>query len=126
LDSNSELVADEVVTPIEGIFDHQRFKEMSLGDKNFQRELLMDYFADLENRIIKLHNFYSTNDTELFKKEIHTIKGSSFTIGATRIAEEAVGIELSAKCSDWESVNNRLKTFKDSVNQTKEIVKHLL
>jgi PAS domain S-box-containing protein len=126
LDSNSELVADEVVTPIEGIFDHQRFKEMSLGDKNFQRELLMDYFEDLENRIIKLHNFYSTNDTELFKKEIHTIKGSSFTIGATRIAEEAVGIELSAKCSDWESVNNRLKTFKDSVNQTKEIVKHLL
>lgn len=109
-----------------GFFDHQRFKEMSLGDSNFQSELLMDYFNDLENRLNKLSQHFTAKDSAAFTKEIHTIKGSSYTIGAVRIGEEALGIELSAKCGDWDSIGQRFHTFKSSIEQTKEIVKHLL
>ncbi len=59
-------------------------------------------------------------------KEVHTIKGSSFSLGAIRIGEEALGIELSGKSNDWESVAQRLQTLKNAFSQTKEIVNHLV
>lgn len=110
----------------EGVFDLQRFTEMSLGDVSFQRELLMDYFEDLEQRLEKLSEQFEKKDLENVMKEVHTIKGSSFSLGATRIGEEALGIELSAKSNDLESVSQRLQTLKNAFVQTKEIVKHLL
>ena len=88
----------------DGVFDLQRFNEMSLGDVNFQRELLMDYFEDLEQRINRLDELFEKKDLENVVKEVHTIKGSSFSLGALRIGEEALGIELSGKNNDWESI----------------------
>jgi len=110
----------------EGVFDLQRFTEMSLGDVNFQRELLVDYFEDLEQRLNKLDELFVKKEMESIIKEVHTIKGSSFSLGAVRIGEEALGIELSGKNNDWESVSQRIQTLKAAIGQTKEIVKHLL
>jgi len=114
------------IKPQDGVFDLQRFTEMSLGDVSFQRELLMDYFEDLDQRLNKLDELFEKKELENVKKEVHTIKGSSFSLGAVRIGEEALGIELSAKNNDWESVSQRLQTLKTAFGQTKEIVKHLL
>jgi len=110
----------------DGIFDLQRFTEMSLGDVDFQRDLLMDYFEDLDQRINKLDELLEKREQENVLKEIHTIKGSSFSLGAIRIGEEALGIELSGKNNDWESVTQRVQTLKLAFGQTKEVVKHLL
>lgn len=109
-----------------GIFDQQRFNEMSLGDVSFQRELLMDYFEDLDQRLNKLDELLEKRELDKVINEVHTIKGSSFSLGAIRIGEEALGIELSGKSNDWESVSQRLQTLKNAFGQTKEIVKHLL
>jgi CheY-like chemotaxis protein/HPt (histidine-containing phosphotransfer) domain-containing protein len=114
------------IKPDDGIFDIQRFTEMSLGDINFQRELLMDYFEDLDQRLTKLDEFLDKKDLDKVIKEVHTIKGSSFSIGAKRIGEEALGIELSGKTKDWDSVFQRFQTLKTAFGQTKEVVKHLL
>ncbi|NWF89608.1 MAG: response regulator [Ignavibacteriaceae bacterium] len=114
------------VKQVDGIFNQQRFNEMSLGDVIFQRELLMDYFEDLELRMNRLDDYIAKHELEKVVKEIHTIKGSSFSIGATRIGEEALGIELSGKNSDWESLIHRMSTLKSAIEQTKEVVKHLL
>jgi CheY-like chemotaxis protein len=114
------------IKPQDGIFDLQRFTEMSLGDVDFQRDLLMDYFEDLDQRINKLDELLDRRELEKIVKEIHTIKGSSFSLGAMRIGEEALGIELSGKNNDWESVSQRIQTLKSAFGQTKEVVKHLL
>lgn len=114
------------IKPVDGIFDLQRFNEMSLGDVSFQRELLMDYFDDLEQRLQKMDEYLAKKELDKVVKEVHTIKGSSFSIGAARIGEEALGIELSGKNNDWDSVSQRLQTLKNAFGQTKETVKHLL
>lgn len=110
----------------DGLFDEKRFNEMSLGDVSFQRELLVDYFDDLDKRLNILDELLKNHELERIIKETHTIKGSSFSLGAVRIGEEALGIELSCKNSDWDSVTNRFETLKTAFGQTKEIVKHLL
>lgn len=110
----------------DGLFDVKRFNEMSLGDVSFQRELLVDYFDDLDKRLNILDELLKNHELERIIKEAHTIKGSSFSLGAVRIGEEALGIELSGKNSDWDSVTNRFETLKNAFGQTKEIVKHLL
>ncbi len=114
------------VKVVDGIFDNQRFNEMSLGDVAFQRELLMDYFEDFEQRLNRLDEFLAKKELENVVKEVHTIKGSSFSLGAVRIGEEALGIELSGKNNDWDSVSQRLQTLKTAFVQTKEVVKYLM
>jgi len=112
--------------PQDGVFDLQRFTEMSLGDADFQRELMIDYFEDLEQRLIKLDELFERKELESIIREAHTIKGSSFSLGAVSIGEEAVGIELSGKNNDWESVSQRIQTLRDAFEQTKEIVTQIL
>lgn len=120
-----EKTHDKVKSP-DGFFDVQRFNEMSLGDIAFQRELLMDYFEDLDQRLNKLEDFFENKELDKVIKEVHTIKGSSFSLGANKIGEEALGIELSGKSNDWESIGQRLQSLKVAFGQTKEVVKHLL
>ena len=114
------------VHPQSGLFDLQRFTEMSLGDVSFQRELLMDFFEDLDQRLNKLNGFVREKELEGVIKEVHTIKGSSYSLGAVRIGEEALGIELSGKIEDWDSILERMQTLKSTINETKETIKHLL
>ncbi len=49
-----EKEQSEEIKTSDGIFDLQRFTEMSLGDVAFQRELLVDYFEDLDQKLNKL------------------------------------------------------------------------
>lgn len=114
------------VQPQKNVFDLQRFTEMSLGDISFQRELLMDFFEDLDQRLSKLNNFVKEKELEGLIKEVHTIKGSSYSLGAVRIGEEALGIELSGKSEDWDSILERMQTLKSTITETKETIKHLL
>jgi len=108
------------------VFNFNQFDKVSLSDESFQKELLATYFSDIESRIQKLEFLYTSKDLERIINEAHTIKGSSFSVGAIMLAEEALGIEISGKNNDLNSVSDRLRTMKSALDQTKELVKHLL
>jgi HPt (histidine-containing phosphotransfer) domain-containing protein len=107
-------------------FDFDRLRQVSLGDKTFERDLLSDYLIDVESKLQILREILPEND---FKKIIdiaHTIKGSSYSVGAKLVGDEALGIELSAKSNDIDSVEDRLIKLAKSLRKTRDILKEIL
>jgi signal transduction histidine kinase/CheY-like chemotaxis protein/HPt (histidine-containing phosphotransfer) domain-containing protein len=124
LGENKVLVSENLV--LDSVFNFNQLDKISLSDTTFQKELLSTYFDDVESRIQKLEILFTTKDLERIINEAHTIKGSSFSLGAIKLAEEALGIEISGKNNDLISVSDRLRNIKSALDETKEIVKHLM
>jgi CheY-like chemotaxis protein len=124
LEENEEIISEN--SNHDNIFNFDQLDKVSLSDEEFQKELLTTYFIDIESRIQKLGEFYSSNNIEKLIKEAHTIKGSSFSVGAVKLAEEALSIEISGKNNDLNSVGGKIKNIKTALDETRDIVKHIV
>ena len=98
-------------------------EKMSLGDVEFQKELLENYFQDVSARYQRIDNFIKVGNFEKIANEAHTIKGASYSVGAKKVGDEALGIELSGKQNDMASVVQRMYTLNAAIKKTKEILK---
>jgi PAS domain S-box-containing protein len=110
----------------DGIFDFSHLEKVSMGDDNFQKEILSTYMEDVNIRFQKLQTHISNNDLSKIVNEAHTIKGASYSIGARKIGDEALAIELSGKHEDLQGANERVKKLEEALSETKEILKDLL
>jgi HPt (histidine-containing phosphotransfer) domain-containing protein len=101
-------------------------EKMSLGDVEFQKELLGNYFDDISARFKRIDGYIKVNNFEKIVNEAHTIKGASYSVGAKKVGDEALGIELSGKQNDLDSITQRMDTLNAAILSTKEILKDLL
>ena len=108
------------------IFNFDHFEKMSLGDKIFQKDLLESYFVDVRARIEKLNEYIQLEDSVKIAMEGHTIKGASYSIGATKAGDEAFGIEISGKHNDLVSARERISSLENVLLETKEVVKSII
>ncbi len=108
------------------VFDFKMLEKMSLGDVEFQKELLVNYFQDVSARFQRIDNYIKVSNFEKITNEAHTIKGSSYSVGAKKVGDEALGIELSGKQNDIASVVQRMDTLNAAIKKTKEILKDFL
>lgn len=104
-------------------FDFERLKQISLGDSSFEKDLLGDFIIDAELKLQTLQEQLLNKNVPKIISTAHTLKGSSYSVGATLVGDEALGIELSAKSNDLESVEERLNKLSKSITDTKEILK---
>ncbi len=109
-----------------GLFDFDHLKNMSLGDMEFQKDLLSSFLEDISERYKKLEEFIKANKIKEVINEAHTIKGASYSVGATGIAENALGIELSGKQNDIASANERLTDLRIAIKNTAELLNKIL
>lgn len=109
-----------------GLFDFERLSQVSLGDKEFEKDLLGDYFKDVEIKLETLKEFVSQRNLKKIQELAHTLKGSSYSVGAKAIGDEALGIELSAKSLDIESVEERMIKLAKVIRDSKELFKDVL
>jgi HPt (histidine-containing phosphotransfer) domain-containing protein len=58
--------------------------------------------------------------------EAHTIKGASSSIGAVKLAEEALAIELSGKHNDLANVIERMQKMEKLISETKQVIDEYL
>lgn len=108
------------------LFDFDRLKQISLGDSVFEKDLLSDYIIDAESKLQILKDYLQNKDVLKIIDAAHTLKGSSYSVGAILVGDEALGIELSAKSNDLESVNERLIKLSKSIRDTRESIKDKL
>jgi PAS domain S-box-containing protein len=107
-------------------FDFDKLEKISLGDKAFQKDLIAGYIEDITKRLNRLKDHIHNSDTSKALNEAHTIKGASYTVGASKVGDEAHGIELSCKHDDLASANERLHSLISAIDETKDAVKDLL
>ncbi len=104
-------------------FDFDRLKQISLGDEVFEKDLLTDYFADAEQKINILLELLSAENIKKIVDVAHTLKGSSYSVGAKLVGDEALGIELSARNDDLGNVEERIPKLSKSIKETKAVLK---
>jgi PAS domain S-box-containing protein len=101
------------------LLDQSRLKKVSLGDHDFEKDLLTSYLSDLDLKYNLLNKLIAKNDIKKIVEIAHSIKGSSYSIGADRVGDEAFAIELSGKNNDWLNVNDRIEKLGVILNETK-------
>lgn len=109
-----------------GIFDFIQLDKMSMGSKEFQVDLLSTFLEDIVIRFRRLEEWTQNRNIEKIIAEAHTIKGASSSIGAIKLAEEALAIELSGKHNDLENVSERLQKMEKLISKTKQIIEDYL
>ena len=110
----------------DSLFDFNHLDKMSLGDVAFQTDLILSYVEDLTDRFNKLEIYIAERNLTKIVKEAHTIKGASYSVGATRVGDEALGIEISGKHHDLDNAINRLVKLNQAVEDTKILLKEYL
>ena len=100
------------------LLDKNRLKNVSLGDYEFEKDLLSSYVTDLDQKYNNLIELTANHDMGKIVEVAHSIKGSSYSLGAVRIADEAYAIELSGKNNDWVNVNARIDKFSKLIDET--------
>ncbi|MDP4116747.1 MAG: ATP-binding protein [Bacteroidota bacterium] len=104
------------------LFDTDHLDKMSLGNKEFRAELIQTYLQDLSKRKIKLDDFIKERLFEKVAKEAHTLKGASFSVGATKLGELAFAIEKAAKNDDFAEVVNFRNQFVKNIELTRNFL----
>ena len=108
------------------VLDKERLKNVSLGDSEFEKDILTSYISDVDNKYKDLVQLNSNKQLNKIVEIAHSIKGSSYSIGAVKIADEAYAIELSGKNNDWVNVNERLDKFSKIIDETNVEIENYL
>ncbi len=108
------------------IFDFERLKQISLNDAVFEKDLLTDYIADAEHKLTLIKECLLAMDVRKLVELSHTLKGSSYSVGAKYVGDEALGIELSARNNDLPNIEERLPRLLKSIEETKVVLKERL
>ncbi len=110
----------------ESLFDFSHLQKMSLGDVSFQTDLILSYVEDVTDRFNKLEIYIAERNLTKIVKEAHTIKGASYSVGATKVGDEALGIEISGKHHDLDNAISRLVKLNQAVEETKQLLRDYL
>lgn len=122
---NTASVSDNPVTD-KVLLDINRLKKVSLGDIEFEKDLLGSYLNDLDEKFRILNELLYKKEVDKIIELAHTIKGASYSIGAVKVGDEAYAIELSGKNNDWLNVTERTDNLRKLVEATKAEVREYL
>ncbi|HSD63099.1 MAG TPA: ATP-binding protein, partial [Ignavibacteriaceae bacterium] len=125
-EEESENSMNITARPNEVLFDFDHLDKMSMGNKEFQEELLTTFFEDVNIRHKRMEGFVQNNNIEKIISEAHTIKGACSSVGAVKLAEEALAIELSGKHNDLANIGVRMQKLEKLISDTKLIIDNYL
>lgn len=105
------------------LIDLKRLKKVSLDDFEFEKDLLESYIFDVDNKLKILNDMLTKKELGRIIELAHTIKGASYSIGAMKVGDEALAVEISGKNNDWLNVQNRLEKLNVVMDETKNELK---
>ena len=116
LDSEEKLVQhslSEVLAP-ETL---KTFTEIEAGgEENFVREMLELFCGHTENEFLELEKAFMEKNIALIKQKAHSLKGSSFNIGAIKLPELFEKLEAQVTQENWtkigEIISEAIEIFK--------------
>lgn len=76
------------------ILDLSLLHEITAGDKGLIEELLVLYIDNVRERLERMQDLLEQGDSETIAREIHTIKGSSASVGASQMEQLSKELEV--------------------------------
>lgn len=108
------------------LVDKERLKKVSLGDFEFEKDLLESYMFDVDQKVKILNEMLIKKELGRIIELAHTIKGASYSVGAIKVGDEALAVEISGKNNDWLNIQDRLEKLNNVLTETKNELKQYL
>ena len=86
-------MTDEAPAPI----DRSELERSSLGDRDFERELLAEFLDGSRSMLTKLSAALAARDVEAVRHAAHSLKGGCWTVGARVMGRSCEELELDAR-----------------------------
>ncbi len=122
------LISDFHVSDIFPVIDTDIIKQLSDsvgGDMEFVASILEGFEAEAEEQIQNAIEGYYENNCKKVQGELHTLKGNSGTLGASRLHEITRHIEVKAKVCDFQYFESEMKILQTEFEHFKEAYKKL-
>lgn len=96
----------------------EHLKSMSDGDTDFEQELLNLFVEDSSPRIKLISTALGTADQKVLTTELHTLKGASANVGATKVEELAGQMEKAARDANIDLLKELFPSLEDYFKKT--------
>lgn len=101
----------KTVTSIDGV-DMEKGLSYSMGQQAVYEKVLLEYVKSRDDFAAQLQKYYESSDWENYRIVAHSIKSSSYSVGAEELGDLAKEMEFAARDLDIDSIhrnNGRLK-----------------
>lgn len=98
-------------------------EQSSLGDTEFERELLSEFLASSTDMLTSLEGAVASSDAVKVMKAAHSLKGCSWTVGARVLGAECEQLEQEAKGGHVEQAEQRLNRIQALLQQVDAYVR---
>lgn len=126
ISDDSNVEENSIKSADDSVFDFMQLEKATGGDPSFKRELVREYVNDSLRRFKNMEEFFLTNEMDRLVRESHTLKGSSYSVGAKKVGDEALAVEISGKHFDIASLMDRMKALEKAIAETKDLLQSLL
>jgi HPt (histidine-containing phosphotransfer) domain-containing protein len=99
-------------------FDLERLASVSGGDVEFERELAGEYLTQSRQLLLQVAQSIERGDAATLRRDAHTLKGSSLTVGAEGLGAIAAELERKGRAADLSSMAELLARAQASLAAT--------
>ncbi len=92
------------------------------GEENFVVETLNLYFEQANLTLAEIENSINNRDVENLIRKAHLLRGSSGSVGFTKIYQLSSTLEDSAKTLEWNNLGEIYKTITDEVIKSQQVI----
>jgi HPt (histidine-containing phosphotransfer) domain-containing protein len=98
-------------------------EQSSLGDTEFERELLSEFLSSSSTMLSSLAGAVASSDPTQVMQAAHSLKGCSWTVGARALGAECEQLEHEAKDGSVELAEERLERIQRLLRQVDAYVR---
>jgi histidine phosphotransfer protein HptB len=103
--------------------DRFELEQSSMGDVEFERELLSEFLASSDDMISSLASAVQESDADRVHRAAHSLKGCCWTVGARDLGSECEKLELEARDGAIACAEQRLTRIRELLRQVDDFVR---
>src|SRR5437899_8049691 len=97
--------------------DRSELERSSLGDQEFERELLAEFLSGSRGTLEKLSAAVAARDPHQVRHAAHSLKGGCWTVGARVMGTSCEALEVEARAGVLDHAETLLATIHDHLVQ---------
>lgn len=102
------------------VFDEAHFLERLLGNRKAAEKVIQVFLSDGMKRLEKIQEAYDLKNIELLAQELHTLKGSSATLGGELLRAVTLELETAIKLGHLEKLEPGIPRLREEMNRLRD------
>ena len=97
-----------------------------LGSEEMYNDILKDFILTIQERVMKLNDFFNKSDMKNYAIEVHSLKSDSKYLGFNKLADLSFEHEMKSKVNDIIFIRNNYNELILELNKNVDIIKKYL